>query len=293
MKDSIRVAAINVESKPGETWSNLELIAQWAGKAAPEGVELALFPELSITGFIPNHPTGDHEAWLREALTEVRTMAEPVEGGEAVRTLTAIAVQSKVWIAAGMIEDAGNLLHNTQVLAGPDGSIAWWRKLHIPMFETPFYNGGHGLEATETDLGRIGANVCFDALIPESTRLLAVENVEVVLFPFAADPAPGTAAAWADWAGPALRARCQENGVFGVACNYAGEVEFCGVKQAFPGGSMILGPGGEVLAERRPDAVDTGMLIADLSSEVLLNARAAPEYLYRFRRPELYGPLTG
>ena len=56
---------------------------------------------------------------------------------------------------------------------------------------------------------------------------------------------------------------------------------------------MILGPSGEVLAERRPESADSGMLVADLSSEVLLNARAAPEYLYRFRRPELYGPLAG
>lgn len=290
MKESIRVAAINVESKPGETWSNLELIAGWAEKAVAEGVELALFPELSITGFIPNHPTADHSEWLREALKQARGMAEIAEGGEAVCTLTSIAVSSKVWLSAGLLENAGNLLHNAQVLAGPDGSIAWWRKLHIPMFETPFYNGGDGLEVAETSLGRIGANICFDALMPESTRLLAVQGVELVLFPFAADPAPATASAWADWAVTALRARCQENGVFGVACNYAGEVDFCGVKQAFPGGAMILGPSGEILAERRTGG--PGMLIADLKRQTLLDAQAAPEYLYRFRRPELYGPLT-
>lgn len=280
---------MNVESKPGETARNLDQISACAKKAAKEGVELALFPELSLTGFIPNHPHGDHAAWMREAVAKARRVAEPMDG-MAVKTLSEIAVASKIHVSAGMLEDAGNLLHNAQILAGPDGRVWSWRKLHVPIFETPFYNGGDGPKAADTALGRIGTNICFDALLPESTRLLAVQGVELVLFPFAADPAAGTAMAWADWAVTALRARCQENGVFGVACNYAGEVEFCGVRQTFPGGAMVLGPSGEILAESRDDGA--GMLLAELKREMLLDAQAAPEYLYRFRRPELYGPLA-
>jgi len=291
VKESIRVAAVNVESKPGETGSNIEKIAQWAATAAREGAELVLFPELSLTGFIPTHPVGDHAAWMRDAVRQARRLAESVDG-RAVKELVQIAKSMKTYVAAGLLEDAGNLLYNTLVLAGPCGSVWWWRKLHVPIFETPFYNGGAGLEVADTGLGRIGGNICFDALMPESTRLLAVRNVEVVLFPFAADPAPGTAAAWAEWAGTALRSRCAENGVFGVACNYAGEVEFAGVKQSFPGGSMILGPSGEVLAQRGGDGFDSGMLLADLKLDTLLGARSAPEYMFRFRRPELYGPLA-
>ncbi len=141
-------------------------------------------------------------------------------------------------------------------------------------------------QAAATPLGRIGANICFDALMPESTRLPAVENAEIVLFPFAADPPPGTAEAWAAWAGPALRARCVENGVFGVACNYAGPVACAGAQQVFPGGTMILGPRGEVLEQ------SADMAVAELRAEDLRAARAEPEYLFRFRRPEIYGPLA-
>ena len=96
-----------------------------------------------------------------------------------------------------MLEDAGNVLYNTQLLVGPDGLLGSWRKMHVPMFEMPFYNGGPGPQVVDTPLGRIGANICFDALMPESTRLLAVQNVEIVLFPFAADPPPPTPAGWA------------------------------------------------------------------------------------------------
>jgi N-carbamoylputrescine amidase len=285
VKDSVRVAAINAASKPGEAKRNLEGMARLAGQAAGAGAELVLFPELSLTGFIPNHPIGDHAAWLREATAGGRRMAEPIDG-PSVTALAAIARDTGVHIAAGLLEDAGSLLYNAMVLVAPDGARWAWRKLHVPLFETPFYNGGTSLPVADTALGRIGVNICFDALMPESTRLLAVQNVELVLFPFAADPPPGTAAAWADWARVALRARCAENGVFGVAANYSGDVEFAGARQRFPGGAMVVGPQGEVIAE------GAGMLLADLSRETLRDARAAPEYLYRFRRPELYAPLT-
>jgi N-carbamoylputrescine amidase len=252
-------------------------------------VQLVVFPELAVTGFIPNHPCGDHDRWLRAALAGARRIAEPLTG-PAVGELAEIATASGLHVAAGILEDAGNLLHNAMVLMGPEGLAGVWRKLHIPMFEMPFYNGGPAPEVAPTPLGRIGANICFDALLPESARLLAVRNAEILLFPFAADPPPGTASAWADWAGPALRARCVENGVFGVACNYAGRVEFAGVEQTFPGGAIIVGPEGQVIAEQRNNG--PSMLLADLTAEELRDARARPEYLFRFRRPELYRGLA-
>lgn len=291
MRDNVRVAAIAVDTRPGELEENLKKIASWAARAADAGADLVLFQELSLTGFIPNHPVGSHEKWLRNALAAARETAQPLQGfaGDA---LTKIAADKNLLLAVGLLEDAGNLLHNTQALFGPDGLLGYWRKMHIPMFEMPFYNGGGAPTVVETPLGRIGANICFDALLPESTRLLAVQNAEIVLFPFAADPPPRTVEGWADWAGTALRARCAENGVYGVACNYVGQVECAGVAQNFPGGGMAVGPRGEIISRWEGKTDEPNMLVVDLTADDLRNARAEPEYLFRFRRPELYGALV-
>lgn len=288
MIDSLKVAAIPFAGKPGYTESNLAEIRRLCRQARDEDVRLALLPELSVTGFIPNHPCGDHAAWLRSALTAARTIAQPAPG-PAVRVLEEMAADLDMWIAAGLLEDAGNLLYNTHVLAGPEGVAGRWRKMHVPMFETPFYNGGDAPMAAATPLGRIGINICFDAFFPESTRLLAVNNAEIVLFPFAADPPPGTSEAWADWASVSLRARCLENGVYGLACNCLGSVELAGAAQRFPGGAMVIGPRGDI--QSTWDRT-TPMLTATLRAEVLREARGEPEYLFRFRRPELYGPIA-
>jgi predicted amidohydrolase len=292
MLNNVRVAAVAVDTQPGRVAENLEKISAWAGRAAAAGAQLVLFQELSLTGFLPNHPTRDHDAWLREALRFARETAEGLDG-RAVRELSRIAAGHDVLISAGLLEDAGNVLHNTQVLVDRTGLVGHWRKMHVPMYEMPFYNGGGVPDVVETRLGRIGANICFDALMPESTRLLAVRNVEIVLFPFAADPPPATPRGWADWAGPALRCRCAENGVYGVACNAVGTVTVASASQFFPGGGMAIDPRGEIFGEWTAAAGEPGMLVVDLSAEGLLRARAEPEYLYRFRRPELYGSLAG
>ncbi|MGE3315957.1 MAG: nitrilase-related carbon-nitrogen hydrolase [Planctomycetaceae bacterium] len=291
MQDIVRAAAVSVESHPGQTRENLRQIDEWAARAADAGAQLVLFQELSMTGFIPNHPTADHDQWLRAALGVARQAAEPVDGA-AVSSLVEVARRRNILIAAGMLEDAGNLLFNTHVLVGPEGILGSFRKMHVPMFEMPFYNGGDAPTVVETPLGRIGVNICFDSLLPESTRLLAVQNVEIVLFPFAADPPPCTPAGWAKWAAPALQSRCVENGVFGLACNFVGRVKCANVEQFFPGGGIAIGPRGEVLKEWDVPTGEPGMLIAEFKADDLRQARSEPEYLFRFRRPELYRSLA-
>lgn len=286
MKPHVRAAAVALESRPAQIETNLAAIAEWTRRAAAEGAEIVLFPELSVSGFLPNHPVGDHAAWLRQVLRGAWSTAQPLDG-PAVQQLCTISSETGVWLAAGLLENAGPVLHNTHVLIGEGRLAAHWRKMHIPLFEMPVYNGGGAPMVVDTPFGRIGANICFDALLPESTRLLAVESCDVVLFPFAADPPPGTAEAWANWARPVVQARCIENGVYGLACNYRGQVEYAGATQDFPGGALAAGPDGALLAETAEP-----MLVVDLSAEALHQARAAFEYTFRFRRPELYGPLA-
>lgn len=291
MLDRVRMAAVAVDTKPGEKATNLQKIDDWAGQAAAAGAQLVLFQELSLSGFIPNHPVGDHSQWLREALLVAGRVAEPVPG-PATEALAAIAARHNLLVSAGLLEEAGPVLHNTQVLVGSAGLIAKWRKMHVPMFEMPFYNGGDAPVVADTSLGRIGVNICFDSLLPESTRLLAVQNVEIVLFPFAADPPPVSPLGWAAWAGLPLRSRCVENGIFGLACNYVGKVSCAGADQEFPGGGLAIGPRGETLAEWTARSGEPGMLTVEFCRETLRDARSEPEYLFRFRRPELYRSLA-
>lgn len=286
MKDRLTVAAVAIESHPARLENNLAEIRTWTRKAAGAGAELVLFPELSLTGFMPNHPVGDHAQWLQQVLDGAWRSAQALTS-PALDELAAISRETGVWLSTGLLENAGNTLYNTQVLVGAGKLQTFWRKMHIPMFEMQVYNGGGVPEVIDTPLGRIGGNICFDTLLPESTRLLGVQNCEIALFPFAADPPPGTAAGWSAWARPVLQARCAENGLYGIAVNYRGDVAYAGATQSFPGGACIVGPHGRVMAETAEP-----LLVAELTADALRQARASFEYTYRFRRPELYRRLA-
>jgi len=58
MLKTVRVAAVSVDSTTGDWNDNLGKITDWTKQAADSGVHLILFQELSLSGFIPNHPTG-------------------------------------------------------------------------------------------------------------------------------------------------------------------------------------------------------------------------------------------
>ena len=105
-------------------------------------------PELSLTGFLPNHPRGDHSAWLSEALRCAWQSAETLDG-PAIRALAGIASESGILLAAGMLENAGNVLWNTYVLVGEGEVRGHWRKMHVPMFEMQIYNGGDAPQVIE------------------------------------------------------------------------------------------------------------------------------------------------
>ena len=286
MKQSVTVAAVAATVETANPAANLDMLAHHARRAKAEGAELVLFPELSLTGFLPNHPNGDHSVWLQTALRDAWKLAQTIDG-EAVQGLCEISRQTGAFVAAGFLERRGSLLHNTHVLAGEGRVWGYWRKMHIPLFEMQVFTGGGAPMVVDTPLGRIGANICFDAFLPESTRLLAVQQAELVLFPFAADPAPISPDGWYAWAQPILQARCAENGVFGIACNLSGQASFAGVSQAFPGGSALFGPDGKPLT-----ALASEVAIARLDREALDAARAAFEFTFRFRRPEIYGGLA-
>ena len=59
MLDRLTVAAANSYAQPGETTRNLKAICHQASRAAA-GAQLVLFPELSLTGFLPNHSESNH-----------------------------------------------------------------------------------------------------------------------------------------------------------------------------------------------------------------------------------------
>ena len=289
---TIRVAAVSMDSPLGQTSQVLESLEQWTRRAVEQGAELVLFPELVVHG----HCTP--QTW---------EIAEPVPDGPSIQRLIELATRYQVVLSVGLSEKERDLVYNTQVLVGPQGFIGKQRKLHLSRDEVLYYKGGRELPVFDIGKCRVGTVICYDNQFPEPARILALRGADVLLMPHAArvnmwdDSAESVTAArrasYELFLGYAMRAR--ENACFVVLADQVGRAGYVDLyphdsplQPHHAGAALIFGPDGFLLAEAQHDLIQEEMLVCDLKSEQLSHIRSEPNYTLKTRRPELFDELT-
>ena len=294
------MGAAQFEARDADKEYNLTRIAALARQAAAEGADVVSFHECSIPGYT-----------FLENLTpeQIAELAEPAPGGRSVARLMEIAGDLSMTLAAGLVEADGGKFYNTYVAVDGSGLLAKHRKIHAFIHDTLTC----GDRYTVFDhLGcRFGILTCYDNNLPENVRITAMMGAEIILMPHVTgclpSPMPGRGTVdlqvWEnreldparcrqEFDGPKgrawllrwLPARAYENGVYAVYANPIG-VEGGTIK---PGGSMILDPFGEILAECRRLGDDVAVATLDPKK-----IEVAPGQAYtRARRPEMYGKLV-
>jgi len=105
--------------------ANLSKIIQFATEAARQGVQLVVFPEAALQGYMhainSEMSTDELKYHYREA--------EPLRGPTAL-AIAAVAREHNVHIIVGMVEIAGAVLYDTAVLCQPNGTVRGFRKVH-------------------------------------------------------------------------------------------------------------------------------------------------------------------
>jgi predicted amidohydrolase len=298
MKD-FRVATAQFETRDGDKTYNLSRIDELCARAIAQGAQLVCFHELSVTGY----------TFLeRLSRKEVAALSEPI-GGESTRALQAIAARHGILVAAGLVERDGEHCYNCHLVVSGDAVLAAHRKIHE--FVSPHLGLGDRYTVFETLDARIGILTCYDNNLPENARLTAMLGADIILAPHVTgclpSPAPGRGIVepwvWAErhenpgrcraefdgpkgrgWLMKWLPARAWENGVFVVYSNVLG-VDGGTIK---PGGSLIIDPYGEVIAECR--TLEDEVVTATLAAESRQLASGA-SYI-RARRPDLYNKMV-
>jgi predicted amidohydrolase len=185
---------------------------------------------------------------------------------------------------------------NTTCLIGPDGILSKYRKVH-PWIPWELHTSPHDLlsagyceplfPVAETEIGRIGAAICYDWLFPEAIRQLALAGAEV-LVRVSAYMDPWGATPPMDWWTSVNRVRALENMAFVVASNQAASVENY-PPFSWPGGSMIVDYDGRILAQADPgpgERIVVGPI--DLAALRAERERRRGHRLLDHLRPEAY-----
>ena len=264
--NNIHVACGQFETKPGDKGYNIGRIQDQASEAAERGCDIIVFPEMVLTGYLPEH--------------EMPELAESLDG-DSVSRIRECAQQHSIAVAFGYPElaDDKNTRYNSFVLADESGQIAGvYRKIHLWDTEALWAKPGSEVLIARVAGVVMSGWICYDTRFPEMGRLAYLRGAELCLVPTA-------------WLGPgdewllATRARAVDNMFFVAGSDLINRVP--GLECA--GHSVIVDPKGHILAQ------------AEAGSDVVIDAKLDPAImesqrsrlpLLRDRKPELYGDLV-
>jgi N-carbamoylputrescine amidase len=168
----LRIGVVQLDCQAGQVQENLSHAAGLVERAAQEGAQLVLLPELMPSGY-----------FLTE---EIWDCAEPWSG-PTCSWLASLARRLGIYVGTSFLEAEGEDFYNTFALAAPDGGIAGrTRKSPPASLEAYFYRSGDTPHVIETELGRIGVGICYENFLFERLEGLAQASVDLVLQPAAA-----------------------------------------------------------------------------------------------------------
>lgn len=253
-----RLALVQMAPSLGDRQRNLTLHLERIDEARRQGAHLIVFPELSLTGY-----------FLRDMVPDV---ALSPTSDELARLIEAAGPAS---LTLGFVEESSHhRYYNTAVYAEAGRILHLHRKVYLPTYglfdERRYFAPGDQFRAFDSaQLGRVGLLICEDFWHISALALMQAEEVDLLLC-LSNSPARGVDA-------PRLRtAESYERfcrtyaellGAVVVFVNRTGfEDGVC-----FWGGSMVVGPDAELLAQG--PLFDEALVLADLDRADLRRRR--------------------
>jgi len=274
------VQAGSILFDPDATMAKAErLIAEAAGR----GARLIVFPE----AFLGGYPKGeDFGARVGSRTPEGRALFRRYfesavnVPGDAVARLGEAARAHAAWLVVGVIERDGGTLYCTALFFSPEGVLAGkHRKLMPTAMERLIWGFGDGstLGAIETELGRLGAVICWENYMPLLRAHMYAQGVQLYCAPTVDDRET-----WqATMRHIALEGRCFVLSACQFACD-AGRPEAAWIR----GGSMIVSPLGKVLAG--PAREGECILTASLDAGEIAEGKFDLDVAGHYARPDVF-----
>lgn len=161
------IAAAQSASVPGNLTANIQHHCTFVRRAAEAGVELLLFPELSLSGYEP--------ALVSDCVVD--------PAGDALSPLRALARQhAMVLILGAPLASASTRPHIGAIVLFADGSHATYHKRHLHSGEEQWASAG-SVDAASFALGteRFALAICADTSRAEHARAAAATGASLYL----------------------------------------------------------------------------------------------------------------
>jgi predicted amidohydrolase len=259
----VRVGLAQMNPGLGALAKNLQAHAVWVKRAREAGCQVAIFPELSLTGY-----------FLKDLVPEVAVR----EGSPEWEELCGLS--RGIDVCVGLVLESPDARYYNAACYFSEGALRHLhRKVYLPTYgmfdEQRYIAAGDRLRAFAMRAGRAGILICEDMWHPSAAYLLSLQGVNLFICP-SASPGRGVAEGPRVGTAASYDLLCRTYAEFFVS--YVVYVNRVGYEDGanFWGGSMAVAPSGEVLTRAEGD------------EEVLLTVDLDPGAV---RRERLNNPL--
>lgn len=289
-----KAAVVQAGSVPFDPAACAEKAVRLIREAAAGGARLAVFPE-AFLGLYPKGasfgtPVGMRKPEGRADFAAYHAAAIDLDGPEVARIAETTAETGLVVVIGCIERDGGTLYCTALFFDGAKGLVAKHRKLMPTAAERLIWGFGDGstLSVIDTDLGRVGAVICWENYMPMLRMAMYAKGVALYCAPTADDR---------DTWLPTMRHVALEGRCFVLsACQHI-------LRGAYPsgydcalgddpdtvlmrGGSCIIDPLGNVLAG--PDFDGETILYADIEPSAIVRGKYDFDAVGHYARPDIF-----
>jgi predicted amidohydrolase len=284
----LRIGIVQYELAPLKSEADFwDGIRRDADQAKADGVQLLIYPEYLTAHLLALSEPLAHD----EAAPYLDQFTD-----QYIHFFSDLSHDTGIIILAGThIHRVGNGYVNEAYLFFPDGRIESQQKLHLTPEERNCWHltPGNRLNIIETDFGRMAILVCYDIEFPELSRIVAEQEVALILNPIYTDQASGYYRVR-----HCAQARAIENQRFVALSGMVGSLPYIPQIDAGYAESGCFSPcdfpfpANGVLCIT--DRMQKDLVIVDLDlTQLKRNWEEGQVSPYRDRKPELYRQLTG
>jgi len=257
---SFRIGLAQINPHLGDVERNIQKHLDVIAEAETQGVDLLVFPELSLHGY-----------FLEDLVAETACRLDDA------RLAPLLAASESMSILFGMVEEsADRRFYNSGVYLEGGQVHHVHRKVYLVTYgmfdEGRYLAAGEHLRAYDTRFGRCGTLICEDFWHPSAVSIVHADGADLILG-ISSGPGRGVSGESQDLRSAEtwhnlnnLYARMCTNYV--VYCNRVGYED--GVN--FWGGSEVIGPDGTVVV-RAPD-FEEALVTAEISADALRRQRS-------------------
>ena len=167
----INIGLAQIYPKLGDLQHNLDVHLDYAARARNEGVDLLIFPELSLTGY-----------QVQDLVPEV---ALPADADDAIFAALLDASRDLDIVVGFVREDKRNRFYIANAYLSGGVALHIHHKLYLPTYamfdESRYFAQGNSVRAFDTRFGRVGMLICEDFWHVSPPYLLWLDGADLLI----------------------------------------------------------------------------------------------------------------